>query len=130
MAIYSENTNWKAAFVGRWQNEEGNMLIIKPFWKRCLVRYFRRDGKLLFWNRLKLFFHMFPIGRIGKLDNNELVISLCGVWGPWIHFRASVSEIDNTEILLPEIEPSINDGYENIMGIGWIQPLSPFRRIK
>lgn len=129
MASYPGNIDWKAVFAGCWQNEEGNVLVIKPFGKRFLVRFIRKDGKLLFWNRLRLFFHMFPVGRIGKIDGNKLVISLCGVWGPWIHFRPSVSEMNNVETLSPEIEPSINDGYENIIGIEWLQPLSTFKRL-
>jgi len=117
-------------FVGRWKNEEGNILIIRKFFrKRYLVRYIRKDGKLLLKNRIYLFVSMFPFGCLGKIEEEKLVVSLCGIWGPWIHFCPSLSEIDNAEILLPEIEPSINDGYEDIQGIEWLQPLSPFKRI-
>ena len=40
-------------FIGRWKNEEGNILIIRKFLKiRYLVRYIRKDGKLLLKNRM------------------------------------------------------------------------------
>jgi hypothetical protein len=117
-------------FTGYWCNEEGNILVIKPFfWKRYVVKYIRRDGKLLFGSRLKLFLHMFPIGRIGKLENGDLVVSLRGIWGPWLHLHRSYSEIDDSEILLPKIESSISDGWEDVVGIPWLQPLSPFHRV-
>ena len=117
-------------FVGRWCNEEGNILVIRRLFKaRYLIRYIRKDGKLLLQNRIYLTISMFPFGCFGKIEGEDLVMSICGIWGPWIHFHPSVSEVDDTETLLPDIEPSINDGYEDIMGIGWLQPLSPFRRI-
>jgi hypothetical protein len=72
---------------------------------------------------------MFPIGRIGKLENGDLVVSLRGMWGPWLHLHQSYSDIDKSEILLPKIESSISDGWEAVVGIPWLQPLSPFHRV-
>ena len=117
-------------FAGRWCNEEGNILVVRHLFKnRFLIRYIRKDGKLLLRNRIQLSINMFPFGRLGKTEREELVVSLCGIWGPWIHLCPSKSEIDNSETLIPSIEPSISDGWEDITGIGWLEPLSPFQRI-
>lgn len=114
-------------FVGKWQNEERNELYIRPFLKgRYLVKFVRKDGKLLLPNKIQLFLHMFPFGRLGKIIEDELVINLQGPMGPTLNLKFN-SE-GGEEIILPEIGPSLYDGYEHVIGIPWLMPLSPFRK--
>jgi hypothetical protein len=115
-------------YAGRWINEEGNELIIRHFLKdRYIVRYIRRDGRLLFANKWKLFLFMFPFGRLGKVINEILTLNLEGPIGPTLSFKQLVDD-KNRELLIIEIGPSLYDGYEDIMGIPCFIPLSPFRR--
>jgi hypothetical protein len=116
-------------FKGRWINTEGNVLVIKTFGRRYYrVKFIRKDNKLLLWNRIKLFISMFPFGCFGKKSGNDLLVDVGGPLGPALCLKPALSENDGSEILLPEIVASISDGWEDVLGIAWLEPLSPFRK--
>ena len=117
------------SFVGQWRNKEGNILVIKSFRRnRYFVRYIRKDGKLLLWNRIKLFITMFPFGCLGQISGNDLLVDLGGPLGPALRLKQMLLEENKVEILVPKIVPSIS-GWEDVIGIPWLEPLSPFHRI-
>jgi hypothetical protein len=120
-------------FVGHWVNEEGNILLIRRFfesWYRYRVRYIRKDGRLLLKNRINLFMHMFPFGCFGKIEGERLIVDLGGgPLGPNLELRLCKDLDKDREMLLPEIIPSLS-GWEDIVRIEWLEPLSPFHRVK
>ena len=117
-------------FKGQWRNQEGNELFIRHLWgRKYLVKYVRKDGKLLFPNRMKLAICMFPFGCLGKLEDNDLNVSLGGgPFAPDLQLRPYKDLNNDIDMLLPEIIPSLS-GYEHVMRISWLEPLSPFFRV-
>ena len=119
-------------FTGRWVNASGNVLTIRATRRgRYRARFARTDGRVSWLTRLKMCLNMGLTGMPGRVEEDELVLELGrSGWGPTLDLKPQCSGPGAEDVLVPRIGPSIHDGWEDVFGIPWLEPLSPFRRAK
>ena len=115
-------------FSGKWQNENGQILVIKGNESELLVDYYR-NNQLLFAQRNLLGEKCSPAVDMKAYFREIRLIVELGSEGLGPTLELDYVRTEDKETLIPSVLCGLYDDWEDDFGVPWIFPLSLYKKI-